>query len=171
MSAAGFGQTTEAGLGDLYSQFLHVPFLTPRFAQVTGSGLVFPTDTHRSLGSGKWQLAPLGAPIWFFPRRKGFFFVKVQDFISFAGDDRRPNIHFLLTTPTVLYRLTPRWWILVDTESKTNWERDDRTSFRSGFAVGYTFNRRVTAWIKPEVPWGGNREGDWALKIALVLYH
>jgi hypothetical protein len=171
VTAAGFDQTTEAGLGDLYGQVLYLPFLTPRFALGTGSGLVFPTATHRSLGSGKWQLAPLGGPIWFFPHRKGYFLVKAQDFFSFSGDDKRPNIHFLLTTPTLLYRLTPRWWILVDTESKTNWERDNRTSFRSGVQVGRIFRRRFAVWIKPEVPWGGNREGDWALKVALVFYH
>jgi hypothetical protein len=161
---------THAGLGDVYGQFLHVPFLTRRFALAAGSGLVFPTATYRTLGSGKWTVAPLVAPVWFFPQRKGYFFVKFQNFVSFAGPHGRSDINQLLITPTLLYRVTKRWWIVADTESKIDWERDRQTSFVSGFQVGYMFRRGLGVWVKPEVPWGENRQGDWNLKFTLLWF-
>ena len=37
---------------------------------------------------------------------------------SFARDDDRPDVDYLLLTPTLLYRPAPRWWVLTDTEVK-----------------------------------------------------
>jgi len=170
MVTTGVGGTTHAGLGDLYGQALYIPWLTPGFAVAVGSGLTFPTATHRSLGGGKWRVAPVVAPIWFFPKRKGFFFVKLQQFVSFAGDPDRPDSNHLLATPTLVYRVRPRWWILLDTEIKTDWERDNHLSFRTGFQVGHVVTPRLAIAVKPEVPWGGHREGDWALKTILTWY-
>ena len=163
------GGATHAGLGDLYAQLLYVPWLTPGFAVAMGSGLVFPTATDERLGGGKWRAAPLVAPVWFFPRR-GFFLVKFQQHVSFAGDADRPDSNFLLTTPTLLYRFHRKWWIHADTEMKTDWERGNHASFRSSFGIGRMFASRYGVLIKPEVPWGPHREGDWALKLVITRH-
>ena len=60
------GSETKTGLGDIYGQVLLIPYVNRRFAFVTGTGLVLPTATYRTLGLGKWQLAPLAVPVWFF---------------------------------------------------------------------------------------------------------
>jgi hypothetical protein len=164
------GGATHAGLGDVYGQVVYVPWLTPRFALATGSGMTFPTATDKTLGGGQWRIAPLIAPVWYLPPKKGFFLVKFQQFVSFAGDRDRPDSTFLLTTPQLLYRFRRRWWLLADTEMKTDWERDNHASFRSGFGIGRIVSSRYGLLIKPEVPWGGHREGDWTLRISLTRY-
>lgn len=166
----GVSGSTHAGLGDLYGQVLYVPWLAPGFALGLGSGLTFPIATQRTLGGGKWRVAPLAAPIWFFPKRKGFFLVKLQEFVSFAGDSDRPDSNHLLTTPTLVYRVRPRWWILLDTEIKTDWERDNQLSFRTGFQLGRVLSPRFAIAVKPEIPWGRHREGDWALKTLFTWF-
>jgi len=173
---AHFDGTTQTGLGDLYAQALYVPWLTPGFALAMGSGMAFPTATARSLGMGKWRVAPLVAPVWFFPERKGYFLVRLHQFVSFAGPSDRRDTNYLLTAPTLLYRFHPRWWIVLDTEMKTDWEQDNHASFRSGLQIGYFVTPLFAIAIKPEVPWGGHREaapsipGNWALKLTITRH-
>lgn len=160
---------TATGLGDVYIQGLFFPRLRSVFTVAAGTGFVFPTATDSILGKGKWQAAPLAVPIFFFPRSRGFFLTKFQDFVSFAGSGNRPEIHFHLITPTLLWRYSRKSWILLDTETKINWRLDNRVSYRSGVQFGRMFNRKIGFWVKPEIPWGKNREGDWFLKFAVIL--
>ena len=74
------GSETHTGLGDIYGQALYIPYLSRKFAFVTGTGLVLPTATHKTLGLGKWQVAPLAVPVWFFPKKKGFVSRQVSGF-------------------------------------------------------------------------------------------
>ena len=73
------GTETHTGLGDIYAQALYIPYLSRKFAFVTGSGIVFPTATHKTIGLGKWQVAPLAVPVWFPSRKRGFFSIEFQD--------------------------------------------------------------------------------------------
>ena len=176
VAVAEVGGTTHAGLGDLYAQALYLPWLTPHTAVALGSGITIPTATHRTLGGGKWVVAPLLAPVWFFPERKGFFFVKLHQFVSFAGPSDRRDFNYLLSTPTLVYRFRPRWWVGMDTEVKTDWEQDNHVSFRSGLEIGHVVTPRLALAVKLEVPWGAHREaapsvpGDWALKLIITRY-
>ncbi len=168
VAAGHVGTDTDAGLGDLYAQALFFPRLSRGFNFATGIGTVLPTATSEILGSGKWTLAPLAVPVWFFENRRGFAFVKVQDYVSIVGDRDRSDIHFLQITPTVLGRLSRRWWILADTEATIDWEHDNRASFKSGLQIGRIIGR-TGIWIKPEIPWGRYRRGDWILKVSLAV--
>ena len=57
------GSETHTGLGDIYGQALYIPYLSRKFAFVTGTGIIFPTATHKTLGQGKWQVAPLAVRV------------------------------------------------------------------------------------------------------------
>ena len=164
------GSETHTGLGDLYSQVLFVPYSNREHAFAVGTGLIFPTATHKTLGAGKWQIAPMVAPVWYLAPTKGFFFVKLQDVISFAGVGNRPDIHYLLLTPTLLYRPVKRWWVVADLESRTNWKNDNRTDFRAGFQVGRVVGGKLGFALKPEIPFGGTRLGDWSFQFSLIRY-
>ena len=168
--ARGAAGDTHIGLGDLYVQGLWVPWTKRNSALAIGSGLGLPTATQQAAGQGKWQVAPLFAPIWYFPNRRGLVLVKVQEYVSFAGNQNRPDVNYLLVTPTLLHTLNPRWWILVDTEAKTDWERDNRRSFKSGIQVGRVVSTRFAVYLKQEIPWGEFREGDFNLKFVLTWY-
>lgn len=160
---------THAGLGDIYGQVLFVPVTNGRLALALGSGMVFPTATDASLGKGKWQVVPILAPVWFFTKGKGFTYVRVQDYVSFAGDDSRPDVHYLLVAPTVFRTFHRRWWVILDAETKVNWAAD-RTTFRPGLEIGRVFRARVGFAGRLEIPMGDNREGDWTAKVVMTVY-
>ena len=156
-----------SGLGDSYAQILTVPKLSGRFALATGTGVVLPTATSDLLGGGQWILAPTVVPVWFL-RGIGLALLKVQDYISIAGDDARPPVHFLLVTPTFVRSFGGGSWVLLDLEAKTDWNRDT-TAFKSGVQFGRIFSG-VGVWVKPEVAFGGNQGGNWNLKTGFVWY-
>jgi hypothetical protein len=161
------GQTTRTGLGDLYGQAFLVTRFKPTFALAYGSGLFLPTATDDSLGRGKFTVSPTIAPVWFFPR-KGLAFVKIQDNVSFAGDSDRPDVHYLLVTPTLLWRLSARWWTVVDFESNTDWERDAATWYKAGFLLGRMLSPRSGFSLKVEVPFGDERPFDIIVKAVFL---
>jgi len=98
---------------------------------------------------------------------------KVQRALRQALEDdaveARPEHHFLLITPTLIRRIGGASWILADTESRTDWERD-RTGVKSGLQFGHILSNGIGVWIKPEAWWGGDRGGDWNLKTGIVWY-
>jgi len=161
------GSTEGAGLGDIYGQLLAIPYATRRFAFVAGSGFFVPTATHELTGSDKWTVAPLAVPLWRIQR--GLFAVKVQNVTSVAGDSARSDLNFLLITPLVI-RSVGRFWILADTETKTRWNADGRTGIKSGFQIGRRVGTGLGVWVKPEVWWGPNRDGEWNLRFGFVWY-
>ncbi len=163
------GKGTDYGLGDIYGQALYFPYRSDRGFFGIGSGLTAPSSTENTLGTGKWQVSPLVAPGWWFKDPRALFFVKVQDYISFAGQSDRADIHNMTVTPTYLVRLSSKWWIGADTEGKVNWEDSDRWSFKSGVFIMRLWTRTYGTWIKPEIPWGPNREGDFNIKASFFV--
>ena len=161
----------QVGLGDLYVQALYVPWLTRHFALAAGSGLTIPTATDRTMGTGKWQAAPVLIPVWFFPRGKGFLLLRLHEHVSFAGDRNRPDVNFLEVVPAVLWNFRPRWWTLVDTNTIVDWAQPGTpVSRRTGVEIGHVVARQWGLSVKPEIPWGPNRRGDWNLKVILTRY-
>ena len=168
--AAGVDRQTQVGLGDLYAQVTYVPWLTRRFALAMGAGVTFPTATDSTLGLGKWQFAPIVAPIWFFPKGKGFVLLRLHEHVSFAGDTTRPAVNYLETVQTVMYNFKKGWWVLFDTQARTDWQGEHGVSFRSGVELGHVVVKRMGLSVKPEIPWGANRRGDWTVKLILTRY-
>ncbi len=160
--------STHAGLGDVYGQFIVAPLLTRRFALFFGSGVSIPSATYRTLGLGKWTAAPLGGPLCYFGRGRGFALIKFQDFTSFAGNSNRPPVRYVLVTPTVLWAFHPPMWVLVREESHTDLTSPTGTWYTAGLQVGRVFNGKVAAWITPEVLWGPQRPGNFNLKISFA---
>jgi hypothetical protein len=157
------GGSVNTGLGDLYGQALWLPYLTRKFGFALGTGLLAPTATHKTTGAGKWQIAPAAIPIWFF-ERKGLFFVKFQDYISFAGNRDRAEVHYTNADATLLWKLGRGWWIVTDTELYANWKKSGSTGFKSGLMVGRMLNPTFGVWVKPEIPYGRDSGGGWILK-------
>jgi len=163
------GQRTATGLGDVYGQFLFVPYASGRFAVVVGNGVVLPTAVDGRLGGRKWVLAPIAAPLWRFSR--GLAYIKLQNFTAVADHGGGPPVNYLLVTPTFIRVVGRAWWVLADTETKTTWRADGRTGIKSGVQIGRRIADGVGLWVKPEVWWGPNRDGTWNLKVGLVWYH
>ena len=162
------GRRATAGLGDAYGQFLFAPYASGRFAVVVGSGLILPTAVDSRLGGGKWVLAPVTAPLWRFSR--GLAYVKLQNFTSVGGHDGRAPVNYLLVTPTFIRGVGRAWWVLADTETKTDWRQDGQTGVKTGVQIGRRIASGVGLWVKPELWWGRNRDGIWNLKVGVVWY-
>lgn len=162
------GDVTKAGLGDLYGQALLAPRISGPLFLAFGTGLVLPTATGDSFGFGKWIVSPAFAPVYFFPK-KGISYLKIQDWISFAGSPERPDVHYLTVTPTFLWRVTKRWYVLADGESLIDWEKDGQTRYKAGFLLGVMPWRRAGISLKAEIPFGAQRQGDWILKSVFYL--
>jgi hypothetical protein len=97
-------------------------------------------------------------------------YVKVQNLSSIAGDADRPSINFMIITPTFIYTGGHRWWLLADTETKTDWRSDGRTGVKSGLQFGRAISSTFGIWGKPERWWGPNQDGQWNLKFGLVWF-
>jgi hypothetical protein len=158
------GQGTDHGLGDIYGQALLIPYGSEKFFFMVGSGLTAPSATENSLGTGKWQVAPLAIPVWKFKDPKALIFIKTQDYISFAGQSDRADVHYMTVQPFAAVKLSDKWWAGADSEVKVNWERDNQKSYKSGVILLRMWTKSFGTWVKPEIPWGPNREGDWNLK-------
>ncbi len=168
MNTVHAGSDTDTGLGDLYAQALFFPRVTRTFAVGAGTGLYFPTASLDETGSGKWSVAPLVAPIWFFPGAGAFALLKAQEVISLGGSTERPDLNTLLLTPTGVWRLGGRGWLLADTEVKRDWI-NAVTYYKSGVQIGTRFGNGKAAWIKVEVPYGPDRQADWIVKTSFYL--
>jgi hypothetical protein len=157
---------TNAGLGDIYAQAFLIPHLTRKFMFVAGSGISLPTATDRRLGTGKLNIAPAIVPLWPIPKR-GFFFVKMQDFFSVAGSHDRPDVHYMTVTPMLVWRLKNKpYWIQLEEESQTNWNQNAHTGYKAGFLLGRMKKKRG-AWIKVEIGVGRYRVGSLAIKTSI----
>jgi hypothetical protein len=158
---------TTGGLGDIYAQALVVPYLTKQFALAGGSGISLPTATDRRLGSGKLAVAPAALPIWFIPDR-GFALLKLQDFISVAGDRDSPDFHYMTITPLLLWRFTGTpYWMHLEAEAQTDWKNQRHTGYKAGFLFGRMTRDRLGAWIKVEAGIGPYRTADVAIKTSV----
>jgi hypothetical protein len=160
--------TDAAGLGDAYAQLLTIPYFTRKFAFAVGTGLGIPTATDDLLGTGHLVVAPAIAPVWFL--EGGMFFVRVQNSTTVAGDDSRPDFNVFIVAPTFIRNVGARFWVLADTETQTDWRRDERTGIKSGLQVGRAIAGRIGVWAKPEVWWGPNPAGRWNLKLGIFWY-
>jgi hypothetical protein len=158
----------ETGLGDIYLQALVAPRIEGNFFVAGGTGLVLPTETSLLLGFGKWIASPAIVPIWFLPKR-GMAYIKIQDWFSFAGQANRQDVHYLTVTPLILLRFSTRWWVLLDTESNTDWLKEGHTWCKSGALVGYMISNRLGVGLKAEIPYGQYRLFDWIIKASLFV--
>jgi hypothetical protein len=165
--AARLGNVSDVGLGDLYVQALYVPWLTGRFAVAAGTGLTVPTATEKTLGLGKWQIAPALAPVWFLPQRKGLFFIRFHGHLSFAGDEDRREVRTLEIVPLLAWNFRRGWWTIIDTNARIDWEGQEQVNYRTGVELGRVVGRAWGVAIKPEIPWGPDRRGEWKV-VALV---
>ena len=156
------------GLGDIYAQAINVRPINPRFSLATGLAFQLPTATEDLLGSGKWQVAPTVVPIWRLPQG-AMFFTRLQDFVSFAGDDDRRDVHYLLVNPVYVRLLRSRRFFLIDTEGIADWERGGTIFWKSGLLVGTALRHRRAVWVKLEVPWGEHRRGEWSLRASIAF--
>lgn len=160
------GNTTKAGLGDIYAQALYIPKISPKFALAVGSGIVLPTATDDALGRGKVILSPTIVPVWYFSNRKRFALLRIQNFFSVAGKSDKPDVNYFIAAPGIVHPLGRGWWVVGDTELKWDW-KSKLGSGITGVQLGRMVKGKFGIWIKPEVPWGPGRASEFNFKFTV----
>ena len=161
------GAGSEFGLGDLsYTAF----FSPAKPAKVTwgiGPSFIIPTATDDRLGSGKWS-AGIGAVILTMPG-KWVIGALAQNVWSFAGDENRADVKFLLAQYFVNYNF-PAFYLTSAPIITANWEAESGQKWTVPFGggVGKLFpgkppiNTQVQVFYYVEKPDNGP---DWSLRL------
>jgi hypothetical protein len=138
---------SESGIAESKVRFRRVEN-TAWGAWLVGGEFVLPTDSKRSLGSGKWQINPsTGVVLSVTPTV--FAFVGYQHFFSVAGRDDAPKVN--QSQPRLLFAKTSAagWWLMTDLK----YTRDHETS-KSTWDAEFEAGRMVAR--------------DWALSVRLI---
>ena len=163
------GTPRQVGLGDAYGQILVAPRFTPSGAFVVGTGLLVPSASDSLLGAGSGCWRRRSRPCGSSPDAE-------WSWSSFRTSCPSPETRTGPTSTSCssrrrsFIRVMRRWWVLADSEMRTNWLLDGRTDLKSGLQVGRHLSGRFAVWVKPERWWGPNQSGQWNLKFGLVWH-
>ena len=117
----GFG-LDEAGLGDIQAR-LRYTTQVGRTSVILGGEVVLPTATDDALGRGKYQFNPaIGAVLPL--SQTSFVYFGYKHFLSFAGDDNRPDINESQPRILAAYTSPEGWWVLGDLKYTHSWETE-----------------------------------------------
>jgi len=139
----------EAGAGDFLTQFLFIAPPKGRWAYGFGTQVIFPTGSQDQMGTGKYQLVPTVATVYY-PERwsKGSFLgVVIRDGFDIAGKDDRNDIHELYVQPLVNVNLPERWFVTLAPEMKMNWKDDNKWFVPFDVTLGKMLNKSTVASV------------------------
>ena len=137
----------EFGTGDFLTQFLFIAPPKGRWVYAFGTQVLWPTGSQDQMGTGKYQLVPTMAAVYY-PERwsKGSFAaVVIRDGFDIAGKDDRKHIHELYVQPMVNFNLPERWFLTLAPEMKMNWEDDNKWFVPFDVTLGKMLNKSTVA--------------------------
>lgn len=134
-----------------------------------GPIFVFPTASKGVLGSGKWQVGPTFGAI--LSSKKWQFAILIQNPISFAGDNDRPDVNRLIWQPILAYWLPKGWYLGFQGTTKTiNWENDAALTLPLSLRLGKVTKirrRYVNLFVEPEytVVHDDGPAPEWSIRV------
>jgi hypothetical protein len=161
------------GLGDLSYTAFFSPAAAGKVTWGIGPSFLFPTATDDRLGSGKWS-AGLGAVI-LTTTNKWVIGALAQNVWSFAGDDQRSDVNFLLAQYFLNYNIENGLYLTSAPIITANWEAESGNQWTVplGGGVGKLFrmgqmpvDAQVQAFYMIEKPDGG---ADWSLRLQFKM--
>lgn len=145
----------DTGIGDfnLRGRYQH---RDGRFTYIAGLEAVFPTASHDTLGSGKYQLNPVFAGVYAFSAQT-FVAVTAKHLFSVAGESDRDDV-MQGQYRIILAHTTPDgWWFLADPQLLVDYHNDGRLHFAPEIEVGRMISATTGVWLRA----GGHVAGDW----------
>lgn len=140
----------EFGTGDFLSQFLLIPPQKGRWACGFGTQVIWPTGSQDQMGTGKYQLVPSAAAIYY-PKSwsKGSFAgLMIRDGFDIAGKDDRKHIHELYIQPLLNFNLPEKSFVTFAPEARINWERDNDLFVPFDVTLGKMLNKSTVASVE-----------------------
>jgi hypothetical protein len=173
--AAGSPNVREDGLGDLNPTFFFSPVKVKKLIWGVGPTFSLRTETHSSLGNGKWGAGP--AVVALVQPGKWTLGALANNIWSFAGDKDRPDVNAFLMQYFVNYNLPKSWYLTSSPIVTANWNAPgaDRWVVPFGGGFGRIFkaghqpmNAQINAYynaVRPDsIPYP-----TWSLRFQLAL--
>lgn len=133
------GQGYTFGIGDIQETLILSPPSSKTFIWGLGPVLQFPSASATSLGSGKWEIGPIGAAIltgtWW--QLGG----QVYNLWSYAGDSSRASANAMLLQPVLNIFLPQQWYLTFGPQVTANWKASagDKWTVPVGGGIGRAF--------------------------------
>lgn len=165
--ASGFPAPIEDqfGFGDVAVRARHV-WSFERSSLIAGAEAVLRTADDELLGSGKWQLNPSVAFVYYLSSEY-LLATAWKQRLSFAGDDGRADLNVSEFRVIGIYINPKGWWLQADYQPKVNWDDGGAVSHLIEFEAGAMISRSVGLSIRPGFGFGANRDRDWSLGVGV----
>ncbi|OGT40140.1 MAG: hypothetical protein A3F12_03700 [Gammaproteobacteria bacterium RIFCSPHIGHO2_12_FULL_38_14] len=161
------------GIGDLNPTLFLSPANPSKIIWGLGPTFVFPTASHRVLGSGKWSIGP-AAVILAMPR-SWVLGVLAYNVWSFTGQSNRPNVNELTVQYFISYNFPKGWYLTSSPINTADWmvSSRNRWTIPLGGGAGRTFhigkqaiNLSLQAFYNVKKPVIGP---DWSTRLTFAL--
>ena len=154
-----------SGFGDAELQAIGLLASSPRFVAVALAGAVLDTASRPELGAGKTQLT-FGAAAAISPVRFWLPYLVIQEQISVAGDDARPDVNLLVVRVGNIVFGKGFSWYKVDFDGVTDFERRAGRLFGT-LEVGSLLIGRVGLFVRSSTQLVGTRQLDYSLEVGM----
>jgi hypothetical protein len=163
----------ESGAGDLLTQFFLISPPQGRWAYAVGAQLIWPTASQDQMGTGKYQLAPSVATVYY-PEAwsKGSFVgLLLRDYFDYAGDDDRADIHEMSIQPLFNYNLPERWFLGINPDIRVNWEQDNQWFVPFNVTLGKLINKSTVMSVEFNTPIVNDYDRyDWQIEFRIGFF-
>jgi hypothetical protein len=151
-----------SGIGDIRVTALAAVASSARQLAVLFTGLVLNTATQPGLGAGKQDVV-LGGGAALKPLPSWLVFVVVQEELSFAGDDARPDVNQLLIPLGNIYFGTRGDWYALELDTMLDFAAR-QARLLGAVETGRLFVGRMGLFIRAGTHLLGDRNVDYALE-------
>ncbi|HEY7376417.1 MAG TPA: hypothetical protein VIF57_29935 [Polyangia bacterium] len=154
-----------SGFGDAEVDAIALLGASPTFVAVIFTGVVLDTASQPALGAGKKQLVVgAGAAIkplpWWLP------YLLVQEQVSVAGDDARPDVNQLVARVGNIAFGPGYAWLKLDLDTLVDFEQH-RGQFFGRLEAGRLLVGRVGLFMRGGTQLLGTREVDYSLEVGI----
>jgi hypothetical protein len=164
------GAPSQSGASDLAVTAGWRVYNTPEYALLIGALSTFPTAANDALGFGKYTVGPAVATARFLPRLDSLLIGLLQYQTSIGGDPSRRDVSLFSVTAQVNSFWAERWWTIVQSIWRVDFERSGKSSMTMEFEAGRNLVGRLGAYIRPGVGiWGRDLAGayDWNIEVGV----
>jgi hypothetical protein len=170
------GGDDEVGAGDFLNQLFAIapsPDRAKRLRFGAGAQFIWPTASRDAMGSGTYQVAPSVFGFYYTPgiSRGSFAGLLLRDYVSYAGDENRRDVHELSVQPAINVNLPRGWYLASFSDIRINWKDDAKAFVPLDLEVGKFVTRDVVTSVQVDVPVADDYDlYEWQVEVRVGFY-